>query len=222
MDSQWRWLHDARPNHYSNCIQGNEWDAKMCPNPKTAAKNCALEGISMADYGATYGVTPVPGGVKLKYVNGQSIGSRLYMMENNTTYKMFKLLNREFTFDVDASTLVCGLNGAVYFVEMQADGGHSVGGNMAGARYGTGYCDAQCPHDLKFIAGEANLLDWHMTKAGPIGHYGSCCSEMDIWEANSASTAYTAHPCETWAQTLRGQYHSERLRRHTRGLQVLR
>ncbi|KAK4159091.1 concanavalin A-like lectin/glucanase domain-containing protein [Cladorrhinum sp. PSN259] len=29
-------------------------------------------------------------------------------------------------------------------------------GNKAGAKYGTGYCDAQCPRDLKFINGEAN------------------------------------------------------------------
>ena len=33
-------------------------------------------------------------------------------------------------------------------------------GNKAGAEYGTGYCDAQCPHDVKFINGEANILDW--------------------------------------------------------------
>eukprot|EP01052_Picozoa_sp_SAG31_P014696 SAG31_NODE_922_length_10976_cov_8.838742_4_plen_64_part_00 len=33
-------------------------------------------------------------------------------------------------------------------------------GNKAGAQYGTGYCDAQCPHDIKFINGEANVLDW--------------------------------------------------------------
>merc|ERR1719331_2141043 len=31
-------------------------------------------------------------------------------------------LNKEFTFDVDVSTLECGLNGAVYFVEMEANG----------------------------------------------------------------------------------------------------
>lgn len=29
---------------------------------------------------------------------------------------MFQLLNREFTYDVDVSTLDCGLNGALYFV----------------------------------------------------------------------------------------------------------
>lgn len=27
------------------------------------------------------------------------------------------------------------------------------------------------------------------------GKYGSCCSEMDIWEANQVSAAYTPHPC---------------------------
>ena len=31
--------------------------------------------------------------------------------------------------------------------------------------------------------------------------YGSCCSEMDIWEANSISAAYTPHPCSVDGQT---------------------
>ena len=98
---------------------------------------------------------------------------------------------------VDVSQLPCGLNGALYFVQMDQDGGKSKHGN-AGAKYGLGYCDAQCPHDLKFINGEANILNW--TSAGPdtgTGHYGACCTEMDIWEANSASTAYTAHSCSS-------------------------
>ena len=38
-------------------------------------------------------------------------------------YRMFNLMNKEFTFDVDVSMLECGLNGALYFVEMDADGG---------------------------------------------------------------------------------------------------
>ena len=47
-------------------------------------------------------------------------------------------------------------NGAVYLVEMEADGGaKSHPTNKAGAKYGTGYCDAQCPHDVKWSAGEA-------------------------------------------------------------------
>jgi len=38
---------------------------------------------------------------------------------------------------------------------MDADGGLAkYPTNKAGAPYGTGYCDAQCPRDLKFIAGK--------------------------------------------------------------------
>merc|ERR1712188_285194 len=104
------------------------------------------------------------------------------------------LLNKEFTFDVDVSNLPCGLNGALYFAEMQADGGASEFlDDKAGAKYGTGYCDAQCPHDIKFINGEANTLDWNTTTA--TGKMGSCCSEMDIWEANKNDNAHTPHPC---------------------------
>ena len=60
----------------------------------------------------------------------------------------------------------CGLNGAVYFVEMAADGGEAAatkngGQNRAGAKYGTGYCDAQCPHDMKFMEGKANV-SWQL------------------------------------------------------------
>jgi cellulose 1,4-beta-cellobiosidase len=47
-----------------------------------------------------------------------------------------------FTFDVDGSKLRCGLNGALYFVEMGEDGGMAkYATNKAGAKYGTGYCD---------------------------------------------------------------------------------
>ena len=43
-----------------------------------------------------------------------------------TTMMMMMCLSwfhREFTFDVDVSQLPCGLNGALYFVEMDEDGG---------------------------------------------------------------------------------------------------
>jgi hypothetical protein len=75
-----------------------------------------------------------------------------------TSSQMFKFTgNQEFTFDVDLSNLPCGFNGALYFVSMDADGGMSkYSTNKAGAKYGTGYCDAQCPRDLKFINGEAH------------------------------------------------------------------
>jgi len=87
---------------------------------------------------------------------------------------------------------------------MDADGGLSKDkSNKAGAKYGTGYCDAQCPRDLKFINGLGNINGWNPSSnddnAG-VGEMGSCCSEMDIWEANKISTAYTPHPCTTVGQ----------------------
>jgi cellulose 1,4-beta-cellobiosidase len=126
-------------------------------------------------------------------------------MSSDSKYQMFQLKNQEFAFDVDVSQLPCGLNGALYFVGMDADGGLSkYPGNKAGAKYGTGYCDAQCPQDIKFINGEANILDWQPNPVNPnagTGSYGTCCDEMDVWEANSMSSAYTPHVCTVPGQT---------------------
>jgi cellulose 1,4-beta-cellobiosidase len=105
-------------------------------------------------------------------------------MASETEYEIFQLLGQEFTFDVDVSNLPCGLNGALYFVSMDADGGTSkYPTNKAGAKYGTGYCDSQCPRDLKFINGMGNVDGWTPSsndKNAGVGGHGSCCAEMDI------------------------------------------
>ena len=204
IDSNWRWTHTV--NGYKNCYTGNTWDTSLCPDGKTCAQNCALDG---ADYQGTYGVIASGSSLKLKFVThgpySNNIGSRLYLLDSETEYMMFKLKNKEFTFDVDVSNLPCGLNGALYFAEMEADGGmDKYPGNKCGAKYGTGYCDAQCPHDLKFINGEANCEGWKPSssdKNSGVGKYGTCCNEMDIWESNSISTAYTSHVCTVQGQT---------------------
>ena len=88
----------------------------------------------------------------------------------------------EFTYTVDDSQLDGGLNGALYFAQMDADGGKSKYGNV-GAELGPCYCDVQRPHDLKFINNEANMEDWKPSETDPnagIGKYGSCCTEIDI------------------------------------------
>jgi len=164
-----------------------------------------LEGVTADKYENTYGVEQINDGIKLHYVTehqyGTNIGSRLYMMDGDDKYKLFYLKNREFALDVNVSGIKCGINGAVYFSEMDEYGGKGLGQNNAGAKYGTGYCDAQCPHDIKFISGEANVIDWKpnpkdLSNNMGIGKYGTCCAEMDIWEANSMATAYTPHPCD--------------------------
>ncbi|KAA8907987.1 glycoside hydrolase [Sphaerosporella brunnea] len=205
LDANWRWLHSTSGSN--NCYTGNTWDATLCPDPATCAQNCAVDG---ADYSGTYGITTSGNAITQKFVTigpySTNVGSRVYLMDtSDSKYQIFYLKNQEFTFDVDVSKLPCGFNGALYFVEMDADGGSSkYATNKAGAKYGTGYCDAQCPHDIKFINGEANVLDWTPSStdsnAGS-GRYGTCCPEMDIWEANSISNAYTPHPCTVQGQT---------------------
>lgn len=198
LDSNWRWLHTTRyfflywtsealsensntTSGYTNCYTGNTWDATLCPDPATCATNCALDG---ADYSGTYGVTTSGNALTLKFVTtgtNTNVGSRLYLMASDTAYQMFQMLNQEFTFDVDVSNLPCGLNGAVYFSQMDADGGMSkYPNNKAGAKYGTGYCDSQCPRDLKFINGAVTILyfvpyDVELTFVRLIGQY----SELD-------------------------------------------
>ncbi|KOS19511.1 Exoglucanase 1 [Escovopsis weberi] len=204
VDANWRWTHST--SGANNCYTGNTWDAGLCPDDKTCAQNCCLDG---ADYANTYGVTSSGNALSLKFVTQsaqKNIGSRLYLMASETQYQEFQLANNEFTFDVDVSQLPCGLNGALYFVSMDADGGMSkYPGNKAGAKYGTGYCDSQCPRDLKFINGQGNVEGWQPSSNNPntgVGNHGSCCPEMDIWEANSISNAVTPHPCESQSQTM--------------------
>lgn len=198
------WVHGT--GGYTNCYTGNTWNHDLCPDDETCAENCALEG---ADYEATYGITTSGDSLRLNFVTQsqqKNIGSRTYLMEDENTYQIFNLLNKEFTFDVDVSNLACGLNGALYFVTMDADGGKSkYANNKAGAKYGVGYCDSQCPRDLKFINGLGNVEGWQPSDSDPnagIGGHGSCCSEMDIWEANSISNAVTPHPCDQVGQTM--------------------
>nr|BAF57427.1 putative glycosyl hydrolase family7 [uncultured symbiotic protist of Mastotermes darwiniensis] len=203
IDSNWRWTHSTKD--LTNCYDGNLWDSTLCPDGTTCSKNCVLEG---ADYSGTYGITSSGDSLTLKFVTHGSystnVGSRLYLLKDDNNYQIFNLAGKEFTFTVDVSNLPCGLNGALYFVEMDQDGGkgkHKE--NEAGAKYGTGYCDAQCPTDLKFIDGIANSDGWKPQdndENSGNGKYGSCCSEMDIWEANSLATAYTPHVCDTKGQ----------------------
>ena len=104
-----------------------------------------------------------------------------------------------------------------------------------GAAFGTGYCDAQCPHDVKYINGEPNsqvkmtimfmmtmmsssssssLKDWIPSETDAnagFGHFGSCCYELDIWEANEISTVTIAVILSSYHND---QHHHRHRRRH--------
>ncbi|KAK4031492.1 glycoside hydrolase [Parachaetomium inaequale] len=197
IDANWRWLHDA---NQKNCYDGNKW-TDACSTATDCATKCQIEG---ANYGTTYGASTSGDSLSLKFVTkheyGTNIGSRFYLMNGASKYQMFTLMNNEFTFDVDLSTVECGLNSALYFVAMEEDGGMaSYPSNKAGAKYGTGYCDAQCARDLKFVGGKANIEGWKQSTNDPnagVGPYGGCCAEIDVWESNAYAFAFTPHACK--------------------------
>jgi len=158
--------------------------APLCADAASCGSNCAVEGI---DY-ASRGVSTVGDALTLQQwtEDGRTVSPRIYLLAaDGKTYENVSLLNMEFSFDVELSKLPCGMNGALYLSEMEMDGGRALakGRNPAGATYGTGYCDAQCP-TLDWINGEANT-----------DRRGVCCNEMDLWEANNAAQVYTPHPC---------------------------
>ncbi|KAG7386873.1 hypothetical protein PHYPSEUDO_015183 [Phytophthora pseudosyringae] len=184
IDANWRQMNAVGTN--DSCNADSKWNSTTCSGPKDCAKVCGLEG---ADYEGKHSITTSGDALKMKLETPGGVGTRVYVLDaSGKKYKQFQLLNQEFTFDVDMDLLPCGSNGALYFSKMDTDGGTSrFPANTAGAEYGTGYCDAQCQKDVKFINGEANVNNT----------YGACCAEMDIWEANSMATAYTTHPCST-------------------------
>lgn len=124
IDSNWRWTHSVSGS--DNCYTGNSWNSTFCPDSKTCATKCCVDG---ADYSSTYGITTSGSSLSLKFVTkgpySTNVGSRTYLMNGEDKYQMFNLMDSEFTFDVDVSNLPCGLNGALYFVSMAEDGGMS-------------------------------------------------------------------------------------------------
>lgn len=187
IDANWRWTHFK--DNTENCFSGS-WNEKYCKDEKQCAQNCMLEGVDRNEYLNTYGVTTQGSELTLRYVTkhtyGQNIGSRLYLLdETGQRYKAFDFSNQQFSFTADMSQVPCGMNGAIYSVEMPIDGGINLW-NRAGAAYGTGYGDAQCAKDITWIGGLANL-----------NQSGACSVEMDFWEANRMATAFTPHTCST-------------------------
>lgn len=85
LDADCRWLHTT--SGYTNCYTGNAWDTTLCPDGRTCAANCAVDG---ADYTGIYGVTASGNALTLKFVTqgsySKNIGSRLYLMASDSKY----------------------------------------------------------------------------------------------------------------------------------------
>jgi len=182
LDYNYRWIHEV--GGYGSCTTSSGVNATLCPNEAECSQKCAVEGV---DY-AGYGIATSNDSLTLhQYLQNNGTTSnespRVYLLGSDGNYEMLQLLGQELRYDIDVSTVVCGENGALYLSEMDPTGGRSQE-NPAGANYGAGYCDAQCPVET-WINGTLNT-----------NSQGYCCNEMDIWEANANATALTPHPCE--------------------------
>lgn len=130
---------------YSCGDWGSGANATVCPDEETCQQNCILQGFPDYTEKGVY-----TNGSDLNIImlseDGTENSPRLYLLnEAEDAYEMLQLVGQEFTFDVDMSKLPCGMNSALYFSEMEAKGGQDSSDiPVAGAAYGTGYCDAQC------------------------------------------------------------------------------
>ena len=185
LDANWRWTHH-KDDWSKNCFPGATWDRNLCPNPEQCASDCLVEGVPQDQWANPYGISASGNSLTLRYVTkgtySTNVGSRVYLVDG-TNYYALKVLGKRFSFTVDVSKLPCGLNGALYAISMPLAGIPDKGG----AAFGTGYCDAQCPKDIKWIQGSRAWANTNNT--------GICCSEYDFWEANSKATQAAPHAC---------------------------
>ena len=114
LDAKWRSISSVVGDQYCYFFFDNTWNTTLCPNGAECAQNCALEGTG---YHFIHGITTSGSSLTsayATYINHYfNIESRVFLLEDDKNYKLFKLKNREFTFDVDVSNLPCGLNGAL-------------------------------------------------------------------------------------------------------------
>ena len=91
LDANWRWLHNV--GGYTNCYTGNSWDTSICPDNKTCAEQCAIDGVDNQTWANTYGVTSSGTDLKLGFVTqgayAKNVGSRTYLMDSAGHYKQF-------------------------------------------------------------------------------------------------------------------------------------
>ncbi|KAM7208219.1 Exoglucanase 1 [Naviculisporaceae sp. PSN 640] len=209
LDSNYRWLHSTEGLGYTNCFDTDQWATWSggCNSTQECTEKCALEG-------ASYDPRTGQGGNGIKVVNDslsmklvirgdfwEQIGSKFYLLADQHRYEMFTLLGNEFTFDVNLSTVGCGVNAALRFVAMDEDGGmKKFPGNKAGAEYGTGYCDSKCPRNERYVGGVANFDGWKRANesdwTSPYeGELRACCPEMAVWNSNAHSYQVSSHLC---------------------------
>lgn len=183
VDWVYHWIHVIGSD--DDCTKSSGLNSTLCGTAEECYNNCEIAPATYSGLGITTSDTSV---TLSQYVTSDGTTSnaspRVYLLDSaGENYQTLQLLGQEISFDVNVANLPCGENGALFLSEMNSAGGRNQY-NPAGAAYGSGYCDTQCGVGSWFN-GTVNTDD-----------LGSCCNEMDLWEANSEATALTAHPCD--------------------------
>ena len=138
--------------HFTADLSIKQCDRSGC---KPITKRVALDATSNCTSAAGESLIAVGGAARdeltLTYGGPGVGGPRVYLIEEEGVNRntLFMLKGKEFTFEVELSTLPCGFNAALYFIGMDA--------NQGGAENGTNYCDAQAVDDV--LCSEMDVLE---------------------------------------------------------------
>lgn len=110
LDYNYRWIHTV--GGYDSCTTSTGLNATLCPDEATCAQNCVVESADYANAGVVTSGSSMTMNQYLESSTGvSSVSPRVYLLDEDTQdYVMFKLLGQELTFDVDLSTLPCGVS----------------------------------------------------------------------------------------------------------------
>lgn len=179
----YHWIHTV--GGYDSCTTSTGGlNSTLCGTSEECFDNCQIEPGNYTGLGIT---TSGDSLTLYQYRNNSGTISGaspnvLLLDATGQNYADVQLLGKELSFDVDISLLPCGENGNLFLSEIDFTGGRNEY-NPAGASYGFGTCDSQCSVG-PYFNGTVNT-----------DGLGSCCNEMDIWEANAMANALTVHPC---------------------------
>ncbi|KAF4344250.1 exoglucanase type C [Fusarium beomiforme] len=165
--------------------------------------DCCIHG---ADYGA-HGIftngTDLTLDVGASHPNTPKDLIRVMLMKDENHYEWTQIIDpwdSEYTFDVEVRDVPPGYKARLSLHWMWEKGNmDKKKGDKAGAKYGTGYCDAHCDQGQRFVMGRANYDGWEPSQTDPhlgTGHLGACCIHLVLWEGNTHSTDFGHYPCD--------------------------
>jgi cellulose 1,4-beta-cellobiosidase len=175
-------------------------------NKTTCPVDCCIEGADYQAHGISTDDTSLTLDLGASDPDTPKDLVRVLTLKDDERYLQPHLIradDSEYTFDLEIRNVPPGYKARVSLHWMWGNGGKGKEkGDKAGARYGTGYCDATCDQGQRFVHGKANYDGWVPSEHDPTlgkGPLGACCAHFVLWEGNTESTDFGFSPCSpTW------------------------